>query len=146
MTGMLLHRLTHPLADLVDLNYGDFSSSGTIEKLEYIHSRRGLLDAADLISVGTDGGIKFWNSKAGYLMWETSSKLAEPQPIGAMHLIQSIDTLITGDNSGVISIWDIKTLCLREEVYPLFNRSSILRILRRARLKLMQGRYSAWIT
>jgi hypothetical protein len=54
-------------------------------------------------------------------MWEFTPKGSEPQPLSAMYLIQSIqgsDILITGDNAGVISLWDIATLCLREELNP----------------------------
>ncbi|KAJ3147659.1 hypothetical protein HDU86_007906 [Geranomyces michiganensis] len=78
----------------------------------FLEQRMHQPDAANLISSGSDGIIRWWNTRDMQLRLEQDAADDGREGIFSMCVNNSNTILITGDAGGVISVWDIRRACL----------------------------------
>ncbi|KAJ3391675.1 hypothetical protein HDU92_008924 [Lobulomyces angularis] len=115
ITGQIQFRLT---AFDYDLN-SNIKFTFSVDKVMYLYSRNNIIDASNLVSIGSDGKIRFWNTYKGILMGEFDGG-HDNEGICSMCTDTSNNILVTGDVLGYISVWDISETCWEDtEVFTM---------------------------
>ncbi|KAJ3296878.1 hypothetical protein HDU79_005460 [Rhizoclosmatium sp. JEL0117] len=105
-SGHMLKKLKWPDQEVAAINK-------SIEKVVFLETRMTNNQAADLVTAGGDGMIRWWRTCESELMWEMNGvKGREGESIYSMITNPSNSILITGDTQGWITIYNIKETCI----------------------------------
>jgi WD40 repeat protein len=73
------------------------------------------LDACSVVSMGSDGQIRFWNIHEGTLHWEIEGVNDAEEGIFCASVNEENTLLITTDSRGFIALWDISQCCISKQ-------------------------------
>ncbi|KAI9331220.1 hypothetical protein BDR26DRAFT_824578 [Obelidium mucronatum] len=105
-SGHMMKRLKWPDQEVPVINK-------SIEQVIFLEDRLNNPQAADLITAGGDGVIRWWRTCEAELMWEMNGvKGREGESIYTMIVNPGFSTLITGDTLGWVTIYHIKETCI----------------------------------
>ncbi|KAI8818235.1 WD40-repeat-containing domain protein, partial [Fimicolochytrium jonesii] len=85
----------------------------SVDKILFLHRRAQDPDSrANLISSGSDGIVRWWNTHETLLVHEQDATLGRHEGVFSMCLNSQNTVLVTGDAGGYISVWDVKDTCM----------------------------------
>ncbi|KAI9099891.1 WD40-repeat-containing domain protein [Phlyctochytrium arcticum] len=84
----------------------------SIDKVLFLHSRLHLPKTGHLLSSGSDGYIRWWNTYQNELMLTHDGTPGRNEGIFSMATNPTNTILVTGDTEGFISVWDISETCM----------------------------------
>ncbi|TPX66131.1 hypothetical protein SpCBS45565_g04624 [Spizellomyces sp. 'palustris'] len=95
------------------LRVGEEGERGrSVDKVLFLHSRLNLQNTAHLLSSGSDGQIRWWNTHDMYLMLSYDGTHGRNEGIFSMATNPHNTVLVTGDTAGYITVWDIGSTCV----------------------------------
>jgi WD40 repeat protein len=89
----------------------------TVQKLVFLDQRATQRSAAQLVSCGSGGWVRFWNIDTSQCMAEFVAH-SGVATIVAMATDVDNTVLATGGPNGDAKLWDIKLYCMRSESHP----------------------------
>ncbi|KAI9207639.1 WD40-repeat-containing domain protein [Polychytrium aggregatum] len=108
-SGHVLHRLRVP--DPWDAETKP-NTNRSIDKVLFLLERRHCHGAAELVTCGSDGMIRFWSIEEGQMIWACPGTSEPSEGIFTMSVNSSNTILITADTVGCVSVWDIADTCV----------------------------------
>ncbi|TPX43218.1 hypothetical protein SeMB42_g04804 [Synchytrium endobioticum] len=105
MTGHIIHRMKPPLWEFTE------PQKRSLDKVLFLPSRINNLNAAALISSGSDGIIRFWNVWSGAEVHEFDAVQGRQEGVFALAVNEDDTLVVTGDTAGYVALWNIKDTC-----------------------------------
>ncbi|KAI8912193.1 WD40-repeat-containing domain protein [Powellomyces hirtus] len=87
----------------------------SVDKVLFLEQRAHLPRAANLISSGSDGIVRWWNTHEMELMLEQDATDDRREGVFSMCLNAANTVLVTGDAGGTVSVWDIRRACIKHD-------------------------------
>ncbi|KAJ3325279.1 hypothetical protein HDU76_013215 [Blyttiomyces sp. JEL0837] len=104
-SGHIMHRLRWPGCE------DKMNPNRSIDQVLILRERLSNPSAASLVSTGSDGILRWWNLETGELVWEMDTT-EKGEGVFAMCTDPRNITLVTGNSTGFITIYDISSTCI----------------------------------
>jgi WD40 repeat protein len=88
----------------------------SIDKALFLSTRIRSKEAASLITSGSDGLLRFWNTQKGRLLWKTDATNGRKEGIYCLLTDDLNHRLFTADAAGWVSVWDIRKICVTDDM------------------------------
>jgi WD40 repeat protein len=83
----------------------------------FLHNRAKLRNNRNLISAGSDGFIRLWDTYLGKLLYQFDGTSGRNESIYCLDTNEDNSILVSGDSAGYVSIWDISGLCVESSIH-----------------------------